>query len=178
MTLVDLTATNPAAYRALWEFVTSIDLVRTTRAADRPVDELLPHLLVDPRAVQTGPVDDFLWLRVLDVPGALAARRYLGCGTLVLRVVDPLGLADATVRLHVAAQRCGADGWVCAEITTTDDAPDAELGVDVLASLVLGGTSAVALQRAGRLRCSPATAYAVQQLFATPEAPWCPTWFC
>ncbi|MFD0481159.1 GNAT family N-acetyltransferase [Kineococcus sp. GCM10028916] len=176
-TVLDLTATTPAAYRALWEFVTSIDLVRTTRAKDRPVDELLPHLLLDPRAVQTGPVDDFAWLRVLDVPGALAARRYLGCGTLVLKVVDPLGLADATVSLHVAPQRCGADGWVCAEITTTDATPDVVLGVGELSSLVLGGTSAVALHRAGRLDCSTADAFALQTLFATPEAPWCPTWF-
>jgi predicted acetyltransferase len=176
-TVTDLTATSPAAYRALWEFVTSIDLVRTTRAKDRPVDELLPHLLVDPRAVQTGPVDDFLWLRVLDVPGALAARRYLGCGTLVLKVVDPLGLADASVRLHVAPQRCGADGWVCAEITTTSATPDVVLGVGELASLVLGGTSAVALHQAGRIACTAADAFALQALFATPEAPWCPTWF-
>ncbi len=175
--LRDLTATTPAAYRALWEFTASIDLVRVTRAADRPVDELLPHLLVDPRAVQTGPVDDFLWLRVLDVPGALAARRYLGCGTLVLRVEDPLGLAGANVRLHVAPQRCGADGWVCAEVTTTDAEPDVVLPVGELGSLLLGGTSAVALRRAGRIAATPAAAWTLETLMAAPEQPWCPTWF-
>lgn len=173
----DLAAATPAAYRALWEFVTSIDLVRTTRAGNRPVDELLPHLLVDSRAVQTGPVDDLLWLRVLDVPGALAARRYLGCGTLVLKVLDPLGLAEATVRLHVAPQRCGADGWVCAEVTATDADPDVVLDVGELSSLLLGGTSAVALHAAGRLDCSAAAAHALATLVATPEQPWCPTWF-
>ncbi|MEW1959262.1 GNAT family N-acetyltransferase [Kineococcus sp. NPDC059986] len=175
--LRDLTATTPSAYRALWEFLASIDLVRVTRATDRPVDELLPHLLVDPRAVQTGPADDFVWLRVLDVPGALAARRYLGCGTLVLRVEDPLGLAGATVRLHVAAQRCGADGWVCPEVTTTDATPDVVLPVAELGSLLLGGTSAVALQRAGRIDATPAAAYALATLMGTPEQPWCATWF-
>ncbi|GAA0290090.1 GNAT family N-acetyltransferase [Kineococcus aurantiacus] len=173
----DLAATGPAAYRSLWEFLTSIDLVRTTRAGNRPVDELLPHLLQDPRAVQTGPVDDLLWLRALDVPGALAARRYLGCGTLVLKVVDPLGLADATVRLHVAAQRCGADGWVCAEVTTTDAEPDVVLPVGELSSLLLGGTSAVALHAAGRLDCTASAAFALATLVVTPEQPWCPTWF-
>ncbi|MBB2902889.1 putative acetyltransferase [Kineococcus radiotolerans] len=177
-TVADLSATTPAAYRALWEFVTSIDLVRSTRAADRPVDELLPHLLVDPRAVQTGPVDDFLWLRVLDVVGALSARRYLGAGTLVLEVVDPFGLAGATVRLHVApGERGDGEGWLSPEVSTTGAAPDVVLGVGELASLLLGGTSAVALHRAGRLRCSPADAHALHRLFATPEAPWCPTWF-
>ncbi len=171
----DLAATNPAAYRALWEFVTSIDLVRTTRAKNRPVDELLPHLLTDPRAVQTGPVDDFLWLRVLDVPAALTARRYLGGGTLVLQVLDPLGLAEATVRLHVGDP--GADGWACPEVTTTDAAPDVVLGVAELASVLLGGTSPVALHRAGRLDGTPAAALSLQTLMATPEQPWCPTWF-
>ncbi len=173
----DLCATDPAAYRALWGFLTSLDLVRTTRARDRPVDDLLPHLLVDPRAVQTGPVDDFLWLRVLDVPAALTARRYLGSGTLVLEVVDPLGLAAATVRLDVAAQHRDADGWARAEVTATGDVPDVVLPVGDLSSLLLGGTSAVALHAAGRLRGTAAAAFALTALMATPEQPWCPTWF-
>ena len=176
-TVSDLSATSPAAYRDLWEFVTSIDLVRSVSAPDRPVDELLPHLLTDPRAAQDGPVDDFLWLRVLDVPGALAARRYLGSGTLVLRVLDPTGLADATVRLHVGADRCAGDGWTCAEVTTTDAEPDVRLGVGDLGSLLLGGTSPVALRAAGRLQASAADAHRLQALLATPESPWCPTWF-
>ena len=175
--VLDLTATDPGAYRDLWEFLASIDLVRVLHAADRPVDELLPQLLLDPRAVQTGPVDDFLWMRVLDVPGALAARRYLGCGSLVLRVVDRLGLADATVRLAVEESRCGADGWTCAEITATTDAPDVTLEVAELAALLLGGTSPVALARAGRLQGSAAAVHRLQALLATPEAPYCATWF-
>lgn len=176
-TVVDLMATSDAAYRDLWEFVASIDLVRTVRAEDRCVDELLPHLLLDPRHAQTTSVDDFLWLRVLDVAGALASRRYLGCGSLVLRVVDRMGLADATVALHVEDSRRGGDGWASPEITASTAEPDVTLDVSELAAVLLGGTSPIALRRAGRLEASAPAAWTLQQLLATPEAPWCATWF-
>ncbi|MCI2239074.1 GNAT family N-acetyltransferase [Kineococcus sp. TRM81007] len=175
--VLDLQALSPGAYRDLWGFVTSLDWVRTVHAADRPVDEVLPLLLEDPRAVQRGAVDDFLWVRPLDAAGALAARRYLGCGSLVLRVLDEDGPAAATVRLHVDAQRCGQDGWTCAEVTATSQEPDVVLGAAELGALLLGGVSAVALAAAGRVAGSPAAVQQLQSLLATPRAPWCPTWF-
>ncbi|WP_432483201.1 GNAT family N-acetyltransferase [Kineococcus esterisolvens] len=175
--VLDLHAASPGAYRDLWEFVLSLDWVRTVTTKDRPVDELLPLLLQDPRAVQRGAVDDFLWVRPLDAAGALATRRYLGCGTLVLRVVDPGGPAGATVLLHVDAERCGEDGWTCAEVTATSREPDVVLGAAELGALLLGGTSAVALASAGRLAGPAAAVWRLQSLLATPQEPWCPTWF-
>jgi len=176
--VLDLTATTTGAYRDLWEFVASIDLVRTLTATDRPADELLPQLLVDPRAARHGAVDDFLWLRVLDVAGALCARRYLGRDTLVLRVEDPRGVTGGTVRLHVGDDRRGADGFACPEVTVSTDEPDLVLGVGDLATLLLGDASAVALARAGRVHTAgPDRAARLTALMATPESPWCQTWF-
>ena len=175
--VLDLHAASPAVYRRLWGFVLSVDLVRTVRAGHRPVDELLPLLLEDPRAVQQGPVDDFLWVRPLDAAGALAARRYLGCGTVVLRVLDPGGPAAGTVRLHVDPRRCGEDGWTCAEVTGTDAEPDVVLGAAELGALLLGGTSAVALAAAGRVHGTAEAVHRLHALLGTPTAPWCPTWF-
>ncbi|NAZ81278.1 GNAT family N-acetyltransferase [Kineococcus sp. R8] len=176
--VLDLTATTTGAYRDLWEFVASIDLVRTLTVPDRPADELLPQLLLDPRAVRHGAVDDFLWVRVLDVAGALCARRYLGHDTLVLRVEDPRGLAGGTVRLHVDGASAGPDGYACAEVTAGTGEPDVVLGVGDLATLLLGDGSAAALARAGRLHTAcPDRAVRLDALFATPESPWCQTWF-
>ncbi|WP_167581814.1 GNAT family N-acetyltransferase [Kineococcus rubinsiae] len=176
--VLDLTATTTAAYRDLWEFVASIDLVRTLTIPDRPADELLPQLLVDPRAARHGAVDDFLWLRVLDVAGALCARRYLGQDSLVLRVEDPRGITGGTVRLHVSGENRGEDGFACAEVTASTDEPDVVLGVGDLATLLLGDASAVPLARAGRLHVAgPDRAVRLGALFATPESPWCQTWF-
>lgn len=176
-TLVDLQTRTPAAYRALLETVAATDTVRTVAAADRPVDEVLPHLLVDPRAFQSGPVHDFLWVRVLDVTGALAARRYLTGGSLVIGVDDPAGYTGGTVRLGVDETSRRSDDWISAEVTATDDEPDVRLGVGDLGSVLLGGTSPVALAQAGRVAGDPLAVLRMQTLFATPDAPWCATWF-
>ncbi|GAB7189735.1 GNAT family N-acetyltransferase [Kineococcus sp. NUM-3379] len=166
----DLTATTPAAHRALWELVTSVDLVRRVRADDRPVDETLPWLLRDPRAAQRASQDDFLWVRVLDPVAALAARGYEAPGRLVLRVHDPAGPAAGTLLL----ESDGAD----AQVLPSAAEPDVELGVDALGSLLLGGVPAALLARTGRLRArDEAAVRRATALFRTAEAPWCATWF-
>lgn len=176
-TVVDLQVHSNAAYRDLLETVAGTDTVRTVVAADRPVDEVLPHLLVDPRAFQSGPVHDFLWVRVLDVTGALAARRYLTGGCLVLRVVDPQGYTGGTVRLTVDEASRRSDDWISAEVTATDDDPDVTLDVGDLGAVLMGGTSPVALADAGRVAGHPLAVLRLQTLLATPDAPWCATWF-
>ncbi|GAA4966425.1 GNAT family N-acetyltransferase [Kineococcus glutinatus] len=166
----DLTATTPQALRALWELVASVDLVRTVRAAHRPVDEVLPWLLRDPRAAQRTGQDDFLWVRVLDTAAALGARGYDAPGRLVLRVHDEGGPAAGTVLLDA-----GADG---VEVTRTDAEPDVELAADALGSLLLGGVDAALLARAGRLRARDGAAVpSAAALFRGAEVPWCATEF-
>ncbi|MEV0477692.1 sterol carrier protein domain-containing protein [Streptomyces prunicolor] len=51
------------------------------------VDEPPAHLLTDPRAARSTPVDR-LWVRLADVDRALAARRYAGTLDLVLDIED------------------------------------------------------------------------------------------
>lgn len=57
------------------------------QADNRPVDDPLALLLADPRQAGTRLVDT-LWLRVLDVPAALAARTYPLTGSLAFTVHD------------------------------------------------------------------------------------------
>src|SRR5439155_360701 len=89
----DLFGTTPAAEARLWRFACEVDLVATVSAEERSVDEPLPWLLRDARAVRQRMKTDFLWARLLDVPAALAARRYLRDGELVLEVRDAAGFA-------------------------------------------------------------------------------------
>ena len=84
-------AATDDAERALWRFLIEQDFVTGVRARLRSVDEPLPWLLEDPRAVTLSDVVDHLWVRVLDPVEALAARRYGSAGTLELEVADPLG---------------------------------------------------------------------------------------
>ena len=75
--LHDLVACTPEAHRALWNVMLSHDLVGPIRARQSvTIDDPLPYLLTDPRAVKTTTVNDFLWLCPRRIGDLLAARRY------------------------------------------------------------------------------------------------------
>src|SRR5581483_9741590 len=85
----DLVAVNDTAYRNLWAYLGGIDVVEEITLRGRPVDEPVRWLLPDGRALRQSYSGDALWLRILDVPGALGARGYRPHGRLVLEVSDP-----------------------------------------------------------------------------------------
>ncbi|MFJ6697037.1 GNAT family N-acetyltransferase [Streptomyces sp. NPDC091272] len=171
----DLIATTPAAERALWHFLCSIDWVSKVRSGYRAPDDLLPDLLPDARAARAVTVADWLWVRVLDVVRALEARTYAapgaGGGTVVLDVRDPLGLAGGRFRLEVAADGGGS----C--VPTAEEA-DLSLDVRELGALYLGGRSAVRMAALDLVTEGWAGAAArVDALFRTAREPWCPDVF-
>ncbi|MBT2488841.1 GNAT family N-acetyltransferase [Streptomyces sp. ISL-96] len=166
----DMIAVSPAAERALWHFVCAIDWISTVRSGYRASDDLLPLLLPDPRAARIVTQADFLWVRLLDVVRALAARTYAVPASLVLEVHDAAGLAGGRFRLDASA-----DGAVCA---TSAEAADLTLDVRELGALYLGEESAVRLVALGRVVEESAGAAAVADaLFRTPRRPWCPDIF-
>ena len=75
----DIIATNPEAELALWQFLASIDLVEKVVLRRLSPTSALPWALADPHRLTITKVADFTWLRVLDVPGALAARGIAPC---------------------------------------------------------------------------------------------------
>ncbi|HZK49320.1 MAG TPA: hypothetical protein VFD74_06955, partial [Thermoleophilia bacterium] len=74
----DVLAPGPEVYAALWRYCLDVDLVATVSTVWAPVDEPLRWLLADPRRLRVNRLNDGLWLRILDVPAALAAREYGG----------------------------------------------------------------------------------------------------
>lgn len=164
-----LAAETPEALRALWGFALNHDLVRTVTADLRPLDDPLPWLVDDQRAVEVTP-HDHGWLRILDVPAALSARTYSAEADVVLAVTDSLGFADGTWRLRI-----GADGTASVERSDAD--PDARLGVAALSSLYAGGVPAAQLRAAGRIEASARTAAVLDAAFRTVEAPLLGIWY-
>ncbi|MBT0772689.1 GNAT family N-acetyltransferase [Kineosporia sp. J2-2] len=140
--LLDLTAVTPAAYRALWEHLAQIDLTDRIVAADRPVHEPLPWMLTDRRAVAEAHRTDFQWIRVLDVPAALAGRVARTAGSVVLEVLDPLGFAAG--RWLVDADEAGRT-----TVTPTSRPACLTLPVQTLSSVYLGQNSLIRLHLAG-----------------------------
>jgi predicted acetyltransferase len=166
----DLVSTNTEAYAALWKLCCDLDNIATLTAENRSVDESLPWMLADARAmVQTRRFDN-IWVRILDVEVALAARRYLTTGSLVIEVRDAMNHAAGRYLLEA-----GPDDASC---TRTTNAPDIELDVTTLGAAYLGGTSLQTMAAAGLVVEHRAGATALADaMFRWTAVPWCNTWF-
>lgn len=162
-----LVANDPEAESALWELLFDVDLTVRVRARMRPPDDALPHL-VDNRALVRDTGGEHLYLRLVDVPAALTARRYAGDGEVRLEVTDATCAWNAgTWRLAVV------DGEATCE--KVDGHGDVALDVAALASVSLGGVRLDHLVRARRAAVrAPSTVATVDRLFAVDRAPWNP----
>ncbi len=148
----DLVAVTPAAYLRLWRFLADLDLSDTVEWGHAPVDDPISWALVDPFLARVTRRTDALWVRVLDVPAALAARPWGRDGDVVLEVADPLGHAAGRFRV---VTREGA-----AEVSLTDAAADVQMAAETLGALYLGGVDIETLARAGRVSGAGVAAFA------------------
>lgn len=165
-----LLGVTPGAERALWEYLCSIDWVVKVKSGWRAPDDLLPHLLPDPRAAAITSLADWLWVRILDIARALEARTYEGRGTLVLEIAGVDGLTGGRYRLEASPE-----GASC---TPTTESAELELGLGELGALWLGDESAVRLAELGRVREERAgAARKADALLRTSRRPWCPDMF-
>ncbi|MFF2296461.1 GNAT family N-acetyltransferase [Arthrobacter sp. NPDC058127] len=173
--VVDLVAATDSAYLELWQFLGSIDLIEQVSWPEAPVEDPLAWALEDGRCVTSSDYRDMLWLRVLDVPAALSARRYGADGRLVLEVRDALGFADGMWELT-------SDGGVVTVSESSggsqESGPDLSMDVTDLGSVYLGAVSPVILASAGRIReHTPGAALAAQHMFAVERPAHCLTHF-
>lgn len=164
--VIELAAATPAAYAALWRFLCSIDLLAAIEAPLRPIDEPLPLLLADPRAVEVKQVYDALWLRLLDVPAALRSRGWAAETSIVLQVADD-GIPE---NAGTWALETGRDGARCER---SDRGPELVLDVRDLAAVYLGATPVSRLVAAGVIEeRAPGAAARLDAALHTRLAPW------
>ncbi|NEB37950.1 GNAT family N-acetyltransferase [Streptomyces sp. SID14515] len=170
LTVDETIATDDTVFTALARFVLGHDLVSRIVFRHVPPEHPLRWQLADFRAGEVGGDTDWLWVRLLDVPGALTARGWFMDGELVLDVEDPFlgerGRYLLTVR----------DGQ--ADCVPTGREPDLSLDVSDLGSVYLGGTAPSTLVRAGHIRAHrPGAATLADALFRAERAPHCLHWF-
>jgi len=160
------------AYRNLWAYLSGIDVIEEVLLRDRPVDEPVRWLLADGRSLQQTHTGDYLWLRLLDVPAALAARTYAVPGRLVLDVHDnDLGGYGAGRFLLEA----DAGGATC---TSTSLSADVRVSQRTLASVYLGGAPLRLLKLAGGVdELTPGAIDRADTMFASALAAWNATGF-
>jgi predicted acetyltransferase len=156
---------SPRALAAIWRYLLAIDWVARIEASWLPLDHPLLLWLREPRRLGFT-VLEALWVRLVDVGAALAARR-LGEGSVVLDVRDEFcPWNQARWNIH--------DGSV--DRTTAE--ADLVLGASELGSVYLGGFTFDQLLRAGRIEeMKPGGVARADALFRTPCQPWCPELF-
>src|SRR5215472_8436704 len=171
LSLRDLFWTDPAACAALWGDMLSRDLVGEVRARMRPADDPIQYLLVDPRRSRTK-VSDGLWLRIVDLPGALQRRSYSSATDVVIEVADPL-LAANEGRWRLQAGGPGEGGKPTCERTTAS--ADIALPVTAIGAAYLGGMRLGGLAAAGQI-CEhrPGKLADLSAAMWSDPAPWSP----
>jgi predicted acetyltransferase len=162
-----LIALDQVAHASLWRYLLNLDLVGDLTATLLPVDEPLRWLLTDPRRMRVTDVGDHLWVRLIDVPGALGARGYSAEVQLVLDVRD-----EGRFRLET-----GPTSGSC-RAARKGERVDLALGLSELGAVYLGGVRPSVLAAAGRVNEERAGALArADAAFGSPIAPYCGTDF-
>jgi predicted acetyltransferase len=162
VTIQEVVAPTPEATRELWRWLFDFDWTSQFSADLLPVDHPLFLLLAEPRRMQFK-VNDGVWVRLIDVEGALSARSYAGDGEIVLEV------ADAFLPENAGRYRVGVGS-----VERTDAAADVRLDITGLGSVYLGGFGFGDLVRASRAEeVTAGAAMRADMLFRTAAAPWC-----
>lgn len=167
----ELAATDPAATAALWADLLSRDLITEVTARLRPDDDPLLHLLADPRRARPR-IADGLWVRVVDVPGALSLRRYPCPVDVVIEVTD------GWCPWNQGRWRLTAEPGGPASCTQTSEPADVIVPVTALGAAYLGGTRLGSLAAAGLVtEQRDGTLNALSAALTWDPAPWCPVLF-
>lgn len=164
-----LFADGDEALAALWRFALEHDLVARVKADLQPPAPPVQWMISDRRAV-TATLTDHHWLRVLDVPRALASRDYSGALDMVFGIDDPLGFAHGAWAVRI-------DAGGAAVVEPTDAEPDVRMPVGALASLLLGGVRATELASAGLVAGEPARLGEIDGAFAPAATPLLDIWY-
>jgi predicted acetyltransferase len=160
----ELVSASPAAHRMLWAFLVSIDLTRYVRYPLGAPDDPLIYLVDEPRRLGAR-LADALWLRIVDLPAALTARRYDSPVDVVLEVSDDI-LAANRGRWRLEADSSGA--------SCRPSAAAADIICDIrdLAVVYLGEGALQPLVDAGRItECRPGAIVAAQRALGWRRRP-------
>ncbi|HET7368441.1 MAG TPA: GNAT family N-acetyltransferase [Gaiella sp.] len=165
--VVELQGIDDVARRELWRFLLGIDWTDALTIEGLAVDDTA-LLVVDRMNELRAKVFDGLWVRPVEVGGALAARGVAGDGRVTLEVT-----ADPQFPDNVGTWTAEGD-----RVRRTSRRPDVRLDVQALGMTMLGGFTFAQLARVGRAEEAARGGLArADALFRAERAPWCPEIF-
>jgi predicted acetyltransferase len=164
--VIEALGTSPQAMAEIWRYLLDIDWSAKVVAYLLPPDHPLFFLLAEPRRLRYR-MADALWVRIVDVAGALSGRAYLADGAVVLDVRDafcPWNEGRWKLESGAAAR--------------TDENAEIRLDAAELGSAYLGGVSFAELAQAGRIEeLVDGAVGRADAMFRWPLHPWCPEIF-
>jgi predicted acetyltransferase len=173
LTVRELMTADPAAGAALCTDLLSRDLTTEFRLPRRPVDDPLLYQLADPRRTRPQ-LCDALWVRIVDLPRALAGRRYSCPVDVVIEVRDEI-LPSNAGRWRLSTTTEAPGGGLAASCVPASSAADLALDVTEFGAVYLGGTRLGALAGSGLVaELRPGAVRQLSAALAWDPAPWCP----
>jgi len=158
---------DDAATRDVWRFLFEIDWTDRVAAYHLPLDHPLP-LLVDRINKLRLTLWDALWIRLVDVPAALAGRTYASDGRVTVEVVSDPHFPDNVGTWTIENGR----------VRPARRRPDVRLPVEALGAAYLGGHSFAQLAAVGLVEESARGGLGrVDAAFRSAPAPWSPEIF-
>lgn len=167
ITIRDLAWLTPDAYRSLWRFLASHDLVGAIAWDRAPNDDPAMDLFAEPRLLHHADGEG-CWFRIVDIVPALTGRGYDNDGELCIGIEDDAltpwndGNWQLTVR----------DG--SGNLESTQAEADLSGSIRALTYIFTGARRASELAAWGLLTGKPEAIARADRLFHTPHLPHCP----
>ncbi|MBW2624524.1 MAG: GNAT family N-acetyltransferase [Deltaproteobacteria bacterium] len=170
MHIRDLAWLSISAYQAIWDYFAQHDVARDV-VWQAPVDDPLPHLLLEPRMLNTTTRDAILG-RIIDVDEVLSGREYPGEGELFFEIVD-----DGLCPWNNGRWKLETSGPE-SSVTSSTREPEMIMPISTMAMLAFGQVSAVEAARMGRLEAKDQSVLPKwDRMMRTMYRPFCPDEF-
>lgn len=164
--ILELIGQDPAAEKALWEYLFGVDLVAKITHWNLPTRDPLFWWLERSRELQRKPSDS-IWVRPLNVIEVLNRRHYPVAGRLVFRFRDELcPWNEGLYELQTTANGSG-------DCRKTTASPELELTPFTLGAIYLGGHRVRTLAKADLITGSLEAIQLADALFGWHTEPWC-----
>ncbi len=162
-----LMSADPAAHAALWRYAVTFDLMAKVKWFNAPVDDPIQLWLEYPRHA-TRQIEDALYVRVLDLQSAIAARTLSTECDVVVDITDNRFPENAG-RWRIAG---GPKGTTCER---TKEPADVALDIRLIGAAYLGDASLHEFAKAGWIEeLRPGAVTALDGALRTETPPYCP----
>ncbi len=167
VTIKEMAWLNISAYYSLWKHFTNMHLAQNIMWMQVPVDDPMPHLLLEPRRLNVKSGNGFL-ARIVDLEKAIPMRGYNEDGELVFEIADDAICPwnNGTWHMIVSDEKVS--------IKKTKKAPEVSMNANSLVMLLFGQLSTTSAARMGIIDVKKKTDLnRYDRIFRTEYMPFC-----